>query len=488
MSYCIPKNRITGVAVLVLSLFAIVFGNVKDVFAETDVCCLYYSGSAQSNSCRAYNSATGEAVDLEPEEDPSKPTTFACSQYKSATNVITNFAWASGEPGDYNLTDNLGFTTIVAAENLAGGYYGKISGVDYSAEKSCFIANGYKRVLITDLNITQNKQLCDLAEKKAANNEAFTSVLNKDVSVEVEKVKAKYNFLVDLSKKICCVPKKIAAGSSCFLPIVKPEIENQYNLYVGNTSLPQPLSGFSSLTPSTVKPEDAQLASYFTCEGSAGAAWDSAYFLSGLSCNAIATQDLANYGWLDWEGGKNTCKQEKYYCLCKKDHSVCESKTYPYLDKTLDDTTKPQGCNFDLAGKTGKDGADSWICEYASAPANLSPTDNACAHLVTPKIGKEDYDPFPFELAAIQAMGLKLKKTSANSTQELLGMGMKALMGILGSIALGMFVYGGFLIMASGGNAEKSGKGTQILVWSGLGVIIILSSYMFVKFVLEIIG
>lgn len=478
--------------VLVLSLFALVSGDVKNVLAETDVCCLYYSGSGKSNSCSAYISATVTALDLEGmalgEIAGGEPTTFACSQYNYLTKVISNFAWTEGEPGDYDLNESIDVPTVVAAINLAGGYYGKISDTDYSEGKSCFFAKGYTPVLITELGTKYNKELCDFAEKKAANNPEFTDVLNKDVSVEVEKVKAGYNYLVDLSKKICCVPKKITAGSSCFLPKIKSEIENQYNAYVGNTSLPKPLSGFSSLTPSTVKPEDEQLASYFTCEGSAGAAWETGYFLSGLSCNAIATQDLANYGWLDWEGGKNTCKQEKYYCLCKKDHSVCEDKAYPYLDKTLDDTTKPQGCNFDLAGKTGKDGADSWICEWVSAPANLSPTANACAHLVQPKIEKENYDSFPLELAAIQAMGLKLKKTSADSVQDLVGKVLKAFMGVLGSIALGMFVYGGFLIMSSAGSSEKSEKGTQILVWSALGVIMILSAYMLVKFVLEIIG
>ncbi len=63
----------------------------------------------------------------------------------------------------------------------------------------------------------------------------------------------------------------------------------------------------------------------------------------------------------------------------------------------------------------------------------------------------------------------------------------KAIMGILGSIALGMFVYGGFLIMGGGGNAENIGKGTQIVIWSALGVVVIFASYTLVQFVLDII-
>ncbi|OGB81033.1 MAG: hypothetical protein A2535_09020 [Burkholderiales bacterium RIFOXYD2_FULL_59_8] len=58
-------------------------------------------------------------------------------------------------------------------------------------------------------------------------------------------------------------------------------------------------------------------------------------------------------------------------------------------------------------------------------------------------------------------------------------------MGVMGSIALAMFIYGGVLWMIAAGNAERSKKGMQIIVWSALGVMVILASYVIVSFVFE---
>lgn len=71
--------------------------------------------------------------------------------------------------------------------------------------------------------------------------------------------------------------------------------------------------------------------------------------------------------------------------------------------------------------------------------------------------------------------------------QQVFGGAIKALMGILGSIALAMFVYGGFMIMGAGGTAERIEKGTQIVIWSALGVVVIFASYTLVQFVLGVI-
>ena len=59
-------------------------------------------------------------------------------------------------------------------------------------------------------------------------------------------------------------------------------------------------------------------------------------------------------------------------------------------------------------------------------------------------------------------------------------------MGILGSIALGVFTYGGLLWMASRGNSEQEGKAIKTLLWGGLGVGVILASYSIVTFILDV--
>lgn len=65
------------------------------------------------------------------------------------------------------------------------------------------------------------------------------------------------------------------------------------------------------------------------------------------------------------------------------------------------------------------------------------------------------------------------------------GRAVNAVLGISGSLALVMFIYGGFIWMLSGGNSEKANKGKNVLIWSSLGLIVIFSSYAMVNFVFE---
>lgn len=67
----------------------------------------------------------------------------------------------------------------------------------------------------------------------------------------------------------------------------------------------------------------------------------------------------------------------------------------------------------------------------------------------------------------------------------LIGRIIKAVLGIVGSLALVMFIYGGFMWMTSAGNSEQVQKGKNILIWAALGLAVIFSSYALVKFVIE---
>ena len=66
----------------------------------------------------------------------------------------------------------------------------------------------------------------------------------------------------------------------------------------------------------------------------------------------------------------------------------------------------------------------------------------------------------------------------------LLGRIISSVLGVIGSLALVMFIYGGATWMLSGGNQEKVTKGKQILIWATLGLVIIFTAYALVKFVL----
>ncbi len=70
------------------------------------------------------------------------------------------------------------------------------------------------------------------------------------------------------------------------------------------------------------------------------------------------------------------------------------------------------------------------------------------------------------------------------SPQKLIGNVINAVMGVVGSIALLMFIFGGLTWMTSGGSSEKVKKGKDILIWSAIGLIVIFSSYALVYFVI----
>ena len=68
--------------------------------------------------------------------------------------------------------------------------------------------------------------------------------------------------------------------------------------------------------------------------------------------------------------------------------------------------------------------------------------------------------------------------------QTFIGGVIRAILGIVGSLALALFIYGGFLWMTAAGNAEQVAKGKNTLIWATLGLIIIFSSYALVRFVI----
>jgi len=61
-------------------------------------------------------------------------------------------------------------------------------------------------------------------------------------------------------------------------------------------------------------------------------------------------------------------------------------------------------------------------------------------------------------------------------------------LGIVGSLALIMFIYGGFMFLVSAGSTEKIGKAKEIIVAAVIGLLIVFASYLIIKFVLQSLG
>lgn len=82
---------------------------------------------------------------------------------------------------------------------------------------------------------------------------------------------------------------------------------------------------------------------------------------------------------------------------------------------------------------------------------------------------------------------MKFKLGSAG-VNDFIGRAINALTFSMGSLLLVFYVYAGILWMTAAGNSERAGKAKQIVVWSTLGVVVILASYMIVSFVFKIVG
>ena len=75
--------------------------------------------------------------------------------------------------------------------------------------------------------------------------------------------------------------------------------------------------------------------------------------------------------------------------------------------------------------------------------------------------------------------------TGAAGVAAILGKVINAFLGFIGAVALLMFVYGGFLMLISGGKPEEINKGKGVLVWAVIGLIVVFMSYTLANFVIN---
>lgn len=96
-------------------------------------------------------------------------------------------------------------------------------------------------------------------------------------------------------------------------------------------------------------------------------------------------------------------------------------------------------------------------------------------------------------LTLVPSFVLAANKTSATLTnplgknvtlQIIIGRVISAVLGVVGSIALLMFIYGGFLWLTSAGVEQKITQGKQIITWATIGLAVIFLSYTLVGFVI----
>lgn len=69
----------------------------------------------------------------------------------------------------------------------------------------------------------------------------------------------------------------------------------------------------------------------------------------------------------------------------------------------------------------------------------------------------------------------------------LIGYIIQAVLGLIGGISLLMMVYGGFQWLTAAGNEDKIKSGTQTMLWSAIGLVLVFSSYLLVSTIFGIL-
>lgn len=76
----------------------------------------------------------------------------------------------------------------------------------------------------------------------------------------------------------------------------------------------------------------------------------------------------------------------------------------------------------------------------------------------------------------------ELNRIGSTDIKLFLGRAINVIMGVMGSIALAMFVYAGFLFMVSG-TTDSVEKARSIMVWSSMGIVVVFASYALVQLI-----
>lgn len=151
---------------------------------------------------------------------------------------------------------------------------------------------------------------------------------------------------------------------------------------------------------------------------------------------------------------------------------------------SLSGITGPLGCYCkvdDVADKVIIPGINQSTCKsYASK--TVSHEGKSLSDCEWNASGEQDVDSYK-EKVLIDVSSLNVLGTT--DVNKIIGRAIKTGMGIIGSIALAMFIYAGLLWMISGQNSEYASRARNLLVWTSLGLIVILGAYALVDFVFE---
>jgi len=226
--------------------------------------------------------------------------------------------------------------------------------------------------------------------------------------------------------------------------------------------------GFFSLSSSVKAASGWCLTSENNCiEGPAGLSCSGTFFDNAITAENDCTVEAAAKWCLTV---KNTCKQNQTSC----------TKVYN-TEQLCKDVAVTRWCLTSVKscligdGTTECDGT-TYVDQSSCIAAVNTATTPSSGSTTTAGTFKEVTD-----------VSLENPIGSSDITQ-IFGNLIKVALGILGSSALLVFIYGGFMWLVSSGNPERVKKGTSAMVWATIGVVVIFASYAIISLVLQGLG
>ncbi len=131
---------------------------------------------------------------------------------------------------------------------------------------------------------------------------------------------------------------------------------------------------------------------------------------------------------------------------------------WPFLSFAADHCAGGGSCTATTKTQCEAISGCAWVVESGSTNGSSCPTGTVC---LTNPLG------------------------SINSPQLLIGRIINTILGVVGSLALLMFIYGGLTWMTSSGAPDKVKKGRDIIIWSAIGLVIIFAAYALVSFLIS---
>ncbi len=86
---------------------------------------------------------------------------------------------------------------------------------------------------------------------------------------------------------------------------------------------------------------------------------------------------------------------------------------------------------------------------------------------------------------AVQAAVQITNPIACNTATCLIGQVVRYILGVIAILATLMFIWGGVMMLTSGGNSQRVKQAKETLAWAAIGVVVILLSWGIIRFVLE---